>query len=246
MKLEGKVVLVTGASSGIGEAIARHLADEGANVVLAARREEKLTDLAQSLNDQSNGKALVVKTDVTKKEDMENLVQQAKDTYGKVDMIINNAGVMLLSFMKNDEVDQWTQMVDVNINGVLHGVHAVLPDMLKQESGHIVNVSSVAGHEVFPSSSVYSATKYAVRALSMGLEKELSKTGVRVTNISPGAVESELTNHITDDEVLEMFKDRASSMKKLQAEDIARSVVYAVTQPDYVNVNEVVVRPMQK
>lgn len=246
MKLEGKVVLVTGASSGIGEAIARHVADEGANVVLAARREEKLTDLAQSLNDQSNGKALVVKTDVTKKEDMENLVQQAKDTYGKVDMIINNAGVMLLSFMKNDEVDQWTQMVDVNINGVLHGVHAVLPDMLKQESGHIVNVSSVGGHEVFPSSSVYSATKYAVRALSMGLEKELSKTGVRVTNISPGAVESELTNHITDDEVLEMFKDRASSMKKLQAEDIARSVVYAVTQPDYVNVNEVVVRPMQK
>ncbi|WP_377888852.1 SDR family oxidoreductase [Alkalihalobacillus sp. R86527] len=246
MKLEGKVVLVTGASSGIGEAIARHVADEGANVVLAARREEKLTDLAQSLNDKSNGKALVVKTDVTKKEDMENLVQQAKDTYGKVDMIINNAGVMLLSFMKNDEVDQWTQMVDVNINGVLHGVHAVLPDMLKQESGHIVNVSSVAGHEVFPSSSVYSATKYAVRALSMGLEKELSKTGVRVTNISPGAVESELTNHITDDEVLEMFKESASSMKKLQAEDIARSVVYAVTQPDYVNVNEVVVRPMQK
>lgn len=246
MKLEGKVALVTGASSGIGEAIARHLAEEGANVVLAARREEKLTDLAQSLNDGSNGKAIVVKTDVTKKEDMENLVQQAKDTYGKVDIVINNAGVMLLSFMKNDEVDQWTQMVDVNINGVLHGVHAVLPDMLKQESGHIVNVSSVAGHEVFPSSAVYSATKYAVRALSMGLEKELSKTGVRVTNISPGAVESELTNHITDDEVLEMFKDRASSMKKLQAEDIARSVVYAVTQPDYVNVNEVVVRPMQK
>ncbi|WP_270182379.1 SDR family oxidoreductase [Alkalihalobacillus sp. CinArs1] len=245
MKLEGKVVLVTGASSGIGEAIARHIADEGANVVLAARREEKLTDLAQSLNDQSNGKALVVKTDVTKKEDMENLVKEAKDTYGKVDMIINNAGVMLLSFMKNDEVDQWTQMVDVNINGVLHGVHAVLPDMLKQESGHIVNVSSVAGHEVFPSSSVYSATKYAVRALSMGLEKELSKTGVRVTNISPGAVESELTNHITDDEVLEMFKDRAASMKKLQADDIARAVVYALTQPDYVNVNEVVVRPMQ-
>ncbi|MCA0172022.1 SDR family oxidoreductase [Bacillus sp. RAR_GA_16] len=246
MKLDGKVAVVTGASSGIGEAIAKHLANEGASLVLAARREEKLTDLASFITNQSNGKALVVKTDVTKKEDMEQLVEKAKQEFGKVDIVVNNAGVMLLSFMKNDEVDQWSQMVDVNIKGVLYGIHAALPDMLKQESGHIINVSSVAGHEVFASSAVYSATKYAVRALSMGLEKELSKTGVRVTNISPGAVETELAHHITDEEVLNMFKDRASSMKTLQADDIARAVVYAVTQPDYVNVNEVVVRPMQQ
>ncbi|PFG13562.1 SDR family oxidoreductase [Bacillus sp. es.036] len=246
MKLDGKVAIVTGASSGIGEAIAKQLANEGASLVLAARREEKLTDLASFITNQSNGKAIVVKTDVTKKEDMEQLVEQAKQEFGKVDIVVNNAGVMLLSFMKNDEVDQWSQMVDVNIKGVLYGIHAALPDMLKQESGHIINVSSVAGHEVFASSAVYSATKYAVRALSMGLEKELSKTGVRVTNISPGAVETELTHHITDEEVLNMFKDRASSMKALQADDIARAVVYAVTQPEYVNVNEVVVRPMQQ
>ncbi|TLS35971.1 SDR family oxidoreductase [Pseudalkalibacillus caeni] len=245
MKLKEKVAIVTGASSGIGEAIAKHLADEGAKVVLAARREEKLADLSSNINEKNDGSAIVVKTDVTSKDDMENLVARAKEEFGKVDIVINNAGVMLLSFIKNDKVDEWAQMVDVNIKGVLYGIHAALPDMLEQGSGHLVNVSSVAGHEVFPSSTVYSATKYAVRALSMGLEKELSKTGVRVTNISPGAVETELTHHITDEEVMGMFKDRADR-KKLHADDIARAVVYAVTQPDYVNVNEVVVRPMAK
>lgn len=159
-------------------------------------------------------------------------------------MFINNAGVMLLSFLKNDHVDEWEQMVDVNIKGVLYGIHAGLPVMLEQDSGHIINVSSVAGHEVFPSSTVYSATKYAVKALSMGMEKELAKTGVRVTNISPGAVETELTDHITDGEVLDMFKDR--SMQPLEAADIANAVSYAVTQPKTVNVNEIIVRPLHQ
>ncbi|MDQ0217639.1 SDR family oxidoreductase [Peribacillus cavernae] len=244
--LEGKVAIVTGASSGIGEAIASDLAGKGANLVLVARREERLKELADKIGGSSSQKVVVVQGDVTKKEDLETAVQKAKEEFGKVDFLINNAGVMLLSFLKNDKIEEWEQMVDVNIKGVLFGIHAVLPEMLKQGSGHIVNVSSVAGHEVFPSSTVYSATKYAVRALSIGLEKELSKTGVRVTNISPGAVSTELTEHISDKEVLQMFESSGSTTGFLQANDIAHAVTYAVSQPDYVNVNEMIVRPMQK
>ncbi|SFF60896.1 NADP-dependent 3-hydroxy acid dehydrogenase YdfG [Halobacillus alkaliphilus] len=243
-KLNNKVAIITGASSGIGKAIAHHLADTGANVVLAARRAEKLQELANEITESYNVEAKVVETDVTKKEDVEQLVKETKDQFGSVDILVNNAGVMLLSFLKNDHVDEWEQMVDVNIKGVLFGIHASLPVMLDQDAGHIINVSSVAGHEVFPSSTVYSATKYAVRALSMGMEKELSRSGVRVTNISPGAVDTELTEHITDGEVLDMFKDR--SMDPLEANDIARAVAYAATQPSNVNVNEVIVRPMHK
>ncbi|QSS98384.1 SDR family oxidoreductase [Pontibacillus sp. ALD_SL1] len=243
--LNGKTAVITGASSGIGESIAQHFAAEGVNVVLAARREERLHKLADSLKTEHNIQVKVVQTDVTKQEDMERLVTETKEEFKSVDFFINNAGVMLLSFLKNDKVDEWEKMIDVNIKGVLFGIHATLPTMLEQESGHIINVSSVAGHEVFPSSTVYSATKYAVKALSQGMEKELSKTGVRVTNISPGAVSTELPEHITDEEVLEMFSDRKGRIT-LEAEDIARSVVYAVSQPSYVNVNEVIVRPMQK
>ncbi len=244
-QLQGKTAIITGASSGIGQAIAEHLASEGANVVLAARRKERLEELAQSIEKESSVKTKVVETDVTNQNDVENLVKETKEQFSSVDMLVNNAGVMLLSFLKNDKVEEWEKMVDVNVKGVLFGVHSVLPTMLEQDSGHIINISSVAGHEVFPTSSVYSATKYAVRALSMGMEKELSKTGVRVTNISPGAVSTELPEHITDDEVISMFQDRKGRVT-LEAEDIARSVVYAVSQPEYVNVNEVMVRPLQK
>ncbi|KGP72324.1 SDR family oxidoreductase [Pontibacillus yanchengensis] len=243
--LQGKTAIVTGASSGIGEAIAKHLAHEGANVVLAARRQERLEELAKEIEDSTSVKTKISITDVTKQSEMEALVTETKEEFSSVDMFINNAGVMLLSFLKNDKVEEWEKMIDVNIKGVLFGIHAALPTMLKQESGHIVNVSSVAGHEVFPASSVYSATKYAVRALSMGMEKELSSSGVRVTNVSPGAVSTELPEHITDEEVLDMFKDRQGRIT-LESDDIARSVVYAVTQPEYVNVNEVMVRPMKK
>ncbi|MGP4059985.1 SDR family oxidoreductase [Halobacillus sp. H74] len=242
--LNNQSAIITGASSGIGKAIAHQLANEGMNVVLAARRAEKLKDLAEEIAEQHGVEAKVVETDVTKREDVENLIEETKSAYGRVDILVNNAGVMLLSFLKNDHVDEWEQMVDVNIKGVLFGIHACLPAMLEQEAGHIVNVSSVAGHEVFPSSTVYSATKYAVKALSMGMEKELSRSGVRVTNISPGAVDTELTEHITDGDVIDMFKDR--SMDPLEADDIARAVAYAVTQPSYVNVNEVIVRPMHQ
>ncbi|KGX91972.1 oxidoreductase [Pontibacillus halophilus JSM 076056 = DSM 19796] len=244
-QLSGKTAIITGASSGIGAATARSLANEGANVVLAARREERLNDLAEELTNEYEVGVKVVETDVTKKDDVERLVEVTKETFGGVDFFVNNAGVMLLSFLKNDKVHEWEQMVDVNIKGVLYGIHAALPSMIEQGSGHFINVSSVAGHEVFPSSTVYSATKYAVKALSYGMEKELSGTGVRVTNISPGAVSTELPEHITDEEVLAMFKDREGRIT-LESEDIAHSVVYAVTQPSYVNVNEVIVRPMKK
>ncbi|WP_347860784.1 SDR family oxidoreductase [Salimicrobium sp. PL1-032A] len=242
--LQNKTAIITGASSGIGKSIAHHLASNGANVVLAARRSERLKELSDEVESNYSVGTKVVETDVTKKEDLENLVKETKETFGSVDIFVNNAGVMLLSFLKNDHVDEWEQMVDVNIKGVLFGIHAALPTMIEQESGHVINISSVAGHEVFPSSAVYSATKYAVRALSMGMEKELSRTGVRVTNISPGAVDTELTDHITDGDVLDMFQGR--STQTLNAEDIAKAVTYAVTQPDYVDVNEVMVRPMQK
>ncbi|PYZ97458.1 oxidoreductase [Alteribacter lacisalsi] len=244
--VNGKVVVVTGASSGIGEAIAYRAAEQKADVVLAARRTGRLDKLKARIESETGQRALVVETDVTDRSQVEALVEKTKSEFGKIDVLVNNAGVMLLSFMAKDKVDEWEKMVDVNVKGVLFGVHAALPSMLEQDSGHIINVSSVAGHEVFASSSVYSATKYAVRALSMGLEKELSKTGVRVTNISPGAVESELAEHITDDDILERFKERAGEMKKLQADDIANAVLYAVSQPPAVNVNEVVVRPLQK
>ncbi|ARI77329.1 SDR family oxidoreductase [Halobacillus mangrovi] len=243
-QLKNQSAIITGASSGIGRAIAHHLAEEGANVVLAARRSEKLKELSDEITEKYDVNVKIFETDVTKKEDVEKLVNGTKEEFGTVDIFVNNAGVMLLSFLKNDHVEEWEQMVDVNIKGVLYGIHASLPSMIEQESGHIINVSSVAGHEVFPSSTVYSATKYAVRALSMGMEKELSRSGVRVTNISPGAVDTELTDHITDGDVIEMFKDR--KMDPLEADDIARAVAYAVTQPDYVNVNEVIVRPMHK
>ncbi len=241
MTVSGKTAIVTGASSGIGEATAFGLAKAGANVVLAARRTERLEGLKAKIEQETNAKALVVKTDVTDKAEMEMLAKKTKEAFRSIDILVNNAGVMLLSHIKNDLVDEWVRMVDVNIKGVLHGIHAVLPTMLEQNTGHIINISSVAGHEVTRTSTVYSATKYAVRALSMGLEKEFSTTGLRVTNISPGAVESELRDHITDEEVRANLGNKKRTL--LQADDIAHAIVYAVSQPPYVNVNEIVVRP---
>ncbi|SMO39302.1 SDR family oxidoreductase [Melghirimyces algeriensis] len=241
MKLRGKTAVITGASSGIGEATAFHLAKEGAQVVLVARRKDRLNELAEKIRTETDAQVLPIPADVTKREEVEAVIRQTEKELGAVDILVNNAGVMLLSFLEKGKVEEWERMVDVNIKGVLFGVYAVLPGMMKRGSGHIVNVSSVAGHEVFPSSSVYSATKYAVRALSAGIEKELSRCGIRVTNVSPGAVETELTHHITDTDVIDQFAKR--SMTKLESEDIARSIVYAVTQPENVNVNEVIVRP---
>ncbi|MFB4169560.1 SDR family oxidoreductase [Virgibacillus sp. JSM 102003] len=241
-KLSGKTAIVTGASSGIGAAIAEHLANEGANVVLAARRKEKLDELVESINNTEGGKAIAVETDVAKQSEVDTLAEKATETFGEIDIYVNNAGLMLMSTIQKGHVNEWDQMIDVNIKGVLYGVNSVLPKMIERQTGHLVNISSVAGHEVSKVNAVYSATKFAVRALSMGLEKELARTGVRVTNISPGAVDTDLASHGTDEDLKK--KASNSDRKKLERDDIARAVVYAVTQPDYVNVNEVTVRPV--
>lgn len=231
--LLGKTAIVTGSSSGIGEAIAMTLAKEGVNVVLVARRKDKLKDVAQTIKENGKGQTLVVPTDISQQAEVENMVEKAKATFGQVDFLINNAGVMLDAAITNGKVAKWEQMIDVNIKGILYGIHAVLPKMKERQFGHIINIASVSGFEVTKRSTVYSATKYAVRAISMGLEKELARTGVRVTNISPGMVDTDLV------------PDRHNiNRKPLAANDIAQAVVYALSQPAYVNVNEITVRPV--
>lgn len=242
-KLDGKIAIITGASSGIGEATARLLAEEGATVVLAARREERLQDLQQEV-EANGGKALVVTTDVTDRKAVQLLADQTLSEFGTIDILVNNAGLMPLSLVKNLHEAEWDRMIDVNIKGVLNGVGAVLPTMLENESGHIVNVSSVAGRRVFPGGAVYCATKFAVTAFSEGLRKELApKFNIRVTCIEPGAVDTELTDTITDKDILDGFEKRASKLTPLESEDIAKAILYAVTSPQRVNVNEVLVMP---
>lgn len=233
-KLQGKTAIITGASSGIGAGIAKELAKEGANVVLAARNLEKLGRIEKEIQKQQKGKVLTVQTDVTNKQNVENLVKKAEEAFHHIDILVNNAGQMLSSPVRSGKVEEWEKMIDVNIKGVLYSIHSVLPSMLERSSGHIINIASVSGFEVTKVSTVYSATKFAVRAISTGLEKELAKTGVRVTNISPGMVNTTLTNESSWN----------NERKKLETKDIAKAVVYAVTQPDYVNVNEITVRPV--
>lgn len=230
-QLQGKTAIITGASSGIGTGVAKELAKEGVNVVLAARTGDKLTEVAQEINDLGNGKAIAVPTDVTEKQDIENLVAKANEAFDQVDILVNNAGQMLTAPVRSGKVDEWELMIDVNIKGVLYGIHTVLPAMIERSSGHIINIASVSGIEVTKHSTVYSATKFAVRAISTGLEKELARTGVRVTNISPGMVDTPLAGN---------WNDR----KKLTTQDIANAIIYALKQPDYVNVNEITVRPV--
>ncbi|MBP1949763.1 NADP-dependent 3-hydroxy acid dehydrogenase YdfG [Virgibacillus litoralis] len=240
--MTGKTIVITGASSGIGEATAEKFANEGANVVLAARREERLEEIKSKISSEK-GSIAIKKTDVTSREQMQELADFAIKEYGQIDVLFNNAGLMPLSFMKNLKIDEWDRMVDVNIKGVLYGIAAVLPHMLEKNAGHILTTSSVAGHEVFPSSAVYSGTKFAVRIMMEGLAKEVAQSNIRTTSISPGAVQTELTDTITDEEVLSNFKKSAGSMKLLNSEDIAEAVYYAVNQPENVDVNEVIVRP---
>lgn len=231
--LTEKTAIVTGASSGIGRAIARALASEGANVVLAARTQEKLNETKKLIDNEGKGKALIVQTDISNQNDVKQMVDKAKEQFGEIDILVNNAGQMLTGSVRSGEVAEWEQMIDTNIKGLLYGIDAVLPSMLERSTGHLVNMASVSGHEVTKNSSVYSGTKFAVRAISTGLEKELAQTGVRVTNISPGMVATPLSGD-----------NNWNGRKKLEADDIARAVIYAVTQPDYVNVNEITVRPV--
>lgn len=241
-EINGKVVIITGASSGLGKATALRLAKGGAKLVLAARREERLVELRDAIIEQG-GDAIYQVTDVTDRAQVESLAKAAKEAYGRIDVLVNNAGLMPLSPLDELKVDEWDQMVDVNIKGVLYGIAAVLPTMREQHVGHIINLSSIAGHKVFPSSAVYSATKYAVRALSEGLRQE-GDGEIRSTNISPGAVATELTSTISDpdtaknvDEMYEMAID---------PDAIARAIAYAIEQPADVDVNEIIIRPTKQ
>jgi len=235
-------VIITGASSGIGYATALSLAKEGAKLVVGARRTDRLEKLVKEI-EENNGEILSQKFDVTKKSDCDDLVNTAIKKWGKVDVLVNNAGLMPLSFVKNLKIDEWDQMIDVNIKGVLYCTAAVLPHMREVKSGHIINISSVAGRIVFPAGSVYCATKHAVTAFSEGLRQELSpRNNIRVTTIEPGVVATELTNTITD-ESLEKFVESSKKMEALKAEDIASAIIFAINAPNHVSVNEILVRP---
>ncbi len=237
-----KVVIITGASSGLGEATAKRLAASGAKLMLAARREDRLKELVAAIAS-SGGTATYLVTDVTDRAQVEALAKETLNTYGRIDVLVNNAGLMPLSPLDQLKVEEWDKMIDVNIKGVLYGIAAVLPMMRQQKSGHIINVSSVAGHKVFPGSAVYCATKFAVRAISEGLRLE-SNGEIRSTNISPGAVATELTSTITD-------ADTAANMNALyeiaiDADAIARAIAYAIEQPGDVDVNEMIIRPTRQ
>lgn len=235
---KNKVVVITGASSGLGEATARRLAEEGAILVLGARREDRLLNLARELN---LGDEAAVRTDVTDKDQVRALVDRAVEKHGRIDVILNNAGLMPSSMLERLHVDEWDRMIDVNIKGVLYGVAAVMPHMTKQKSGHIINVSSVAGHKVGPGGAVYAATKHAVRILSEGLRQEVKPYNIRTTIISPGAVATELTDTITDPEIAVGMKKTYE--KAIPADAFARAVSFAMSQPEDVDINEILFRP---
>lgn len=241
--MEGKVVVITGASSGLGEATARHLSAHGALVALGARRIERIRALADELG--GNGKAIAVQTDVTRRSQVIDLVDAAVKTYGRIDVMINNAGLMPQSLLENLKVDEWDRMIDVNIKGVLYGIAAALPYMREKKAGHIINVSSVAGHKVGPGGAVYSATKHAVLALSEGLRQEVKPYNIRTTVISPGAVDTELPNTVTDPAVAERI-NKLYEQVAIPADSFARAVAFAMCQPDDMDVNEILFRPTRQ
>ncbi|HAR7073077.1 TPA: SDR family oxidoreductase [Staphylococcus aureus] len=228
--LTDKVAVVTGAGSGIGEAIATLLHEEGVKVILAGRNKDKLQNVANQLAQDS---VKVVPTDVTKKEEVDELIKIAQQTFGGLDIVINSAGQMLSSKITDYQVDEWDSMIDVNIKGTLYTAQAALPTMLEQSRGHLINIASISGFEVTKSNTIYSATKAAVHTITQGLEKELAKTGVKVTSISPGMVDTAITAAYNP-----------TDRKKLEPQDIAEAVIYALTQPKHVNVNEITVRPV--
>ncbi len=242
--LTGKTVLISGASSGIGRATALALAGAGASVMLTARRKERLEDLKREI-EARRGRAALAVTDVTRPDQFRRAAEAAVERFGRVDILFNNAGVMPLSYMAKGKLDEWHHMVDVNIKGILNGIAAVLPLFLEQGEGHLINVSSVAGHVVFPGSAVYSGTKFAVRAITEGLRMELHPgTRIRVSLISPGAVSTELADSITDEDVLDGWKQ--NPVTPMDPERIAKAILFAVSQPQEVDVSEIVVRPVSQ
>src|SRR6202035_92318 len=237
-----KVVVITGASSGIGESTAKLLAEQGAKVVLGARRSNRIDAVVQEIS-ASGGKAICFATDVTKRAEVEALIQGAVEGFGRVDVLINNAGIMPIAPIEALKVDEWDRQIDVNIKGLLYGVAAALPHMQKQKSGHIINMASVFGIKIFaPGGTVYCATKSAVRALTEGLRMELHSENIRCTIISPGAVESELKNGTSDESSAAFVKDLYEKLA-IPADSVARAVLYAIEQPSDVEVDEVVLRP---
>jgi NADP-dependent 3-hydroxy acid dehydrogenase YdfG len=237
--IQDKVVVITGASSGLGEATARELARQGAKLVLGSRRLDRLRTLARELQISGDG---VVQTDVTDALQVRALVDRAAELHGQVDVVINNAGIMPQSPLERLRIDEWDQMIDVNIKGVLYGIAAALPHMTRQKSGHIINVSSVAGHKVRPGGVVYSATKHAVRVISEGLRQEVKPYNVRTTIISPGAVDTELPNSISEADVAAGIKEFYRHMA-IPADSFARCVVFVLSQPADVDINEILFRP---
>jgi NADP-dependent 3-hydroxy acid dehydrogenase YdfG len=239
--IKDKVVVITGASSGLGEAAVRHLARQGAKLVLGARRLERLQALAQEL---SLGKDAALRTDVTQYAEVKHLVDHAVEVHGRIDVIINNAGVMPQSLLERGKVEEWDHAIDVNLKGVLYGIAAALPHMKARKSGHIINVASVAGHKVRPGSAVYSATKHGVRVISEGLRLEVKPYNIRTTVISPGAVASELPDSVTDPDIAP--KVRKAYEIALPADSFATMVLFAMSQPDDVDVNEILFRPTRQ
>ena len=232
-RIKDKVVVITGASSGLGEAAARRLAQNGAKLVLGARRLDRLQALAKELK---LGADAVVQTDVAQRAEVKRLVDRAVQSHGRIDVMINNAGLMPLSPLERLKIDEWNRMIDVNIKGVLYGIAAALPYMKQQKSGHFINVSSVAGHKVRPGSTVYSATKSAVRVISEGLRQEVKPYNIRTTIISPGAVASELPESVTEPDIAENV--RKVYEYAIPADSFANMVVFAMSQPEDVDVNE--------
>ena len=238
--IKGKVILITGASSGFGMVTAKKCVEHGAKVVLAARREDRLKDLCESLGSDN---AIFMATDVTRKEDLNNIVKYGIDTFNQIDSLVNNAGIMPLSFIEQGRTDEWDQMIDVNIKGVLYAIDAVYSHMMERGSGQIINISSVAGKRLIPGSAVYSGTKFAVAAISEGLRIE-SEGKLQVTCIFPGAFETELGASIKDEKMLEYLTSEAKYANLAQpAEIVADAIIYSLEQTPGVAANEIVLRP---
>ena len=238
--IAGKVVVITGASSGLGEATARHLASLGAKVVLAARRVERLTQIASEIT-ANGGQAIYQQVDVTKLDQLRALVDVTVKAFGRIDVLVNNAGLMAIAPLNAFKVDEWDRMIDINIKGVLYGIAAALPEFQKQNSGHFINIASVAGIKVFsPGGTVYSGTKFAVRAISEGLRHEVGGS-IRTTTIEPGAVDSELKLGSSHEASANSVKDFYKIA--IPASAVAKAIAYAIEQPAEVDINEIVLRP---
>ena len=246
MNIKDKSIIITGASSGIGEATAKLLAKNGAKLILGARRLDRLENLVKEIKSEG-GEAVAIKADVTNREDCKRLASIANEKFGRIDVLVNNAGVMPLSFLDKLKIEEWDRMIDTNIKGVLYCFASVLPTMKTQKSGHIVNISSVAGRRVMKGGAVYCASKFAVTAVSEGIRQELSaRDNIRVTCIEPGAVTTELGNSITDNDVIQGFSKAMAGVTFMQPNDIAESILYAISQPNRVNVNEILIMPTEQ